>query len=115
MYFTRHGAGSYHHCVRCMISFQNTVHGKKRWNRLWAATSKTQRPIQSLKEMAGRVSERGQRQRCGQKLGENMRLLLQQSSAERPSFLVELSGKDGSVLRDLYAVLTFEQLQILHL
>lgn len=44
------------------------VHGRKRPNQLLAATSKTRRKVQSIKEMAEVVGDMGERQGRGQKL-----------------------------------------------
>lgn len=58
---TRHEACRHHPCLRCTISFENTLHGGKRPSRLLAVTAETQRQVQGLEEMDGMVSRRGQR------------------------------------------------------
>lgn len=44
-----------------------------------------------------------------------MKLLLQQSLSEEPSFLEELSAEDDLVTEDLYAIFTIAPSRILHL
>lgn len=65
----RHGAGSYHSCVRCTINIENMVHVKKRPSRMLAATAETRRQVHSLKKIAEIVSKRRPRQRRREKLG----------------------------------------------
>lgn len=49
---SRHGAGTYHSCVRCSSSFEGLEHCRKRPNRLLAVKTEAQRQIQRLKELA---------------------------------------------------------------
>lgn len=100
IFSTRHGAGKHHTCVTCLISLEKIGHGKKRPIRLLAATSETQKQVQSPEEIAGLVSARGRRQRCGQKMDEIVRLLSQPSLAKWPSFLEELSSVNRLCFRD---------------
>lgn len=71
------------------MSSEDMVHGRKRPNHLLAVTAETRRGVQSLKETAGLVSERSQKQKRGHDLGKIVRLLSQQSLAECSS----ISGK----------------------
>lgn len=59
----RNEAGKYHSCVRCAISFDNTVQGKKGPNILLSATIETRRNVESLKETAEMVRKRGPHER----------------------------------------------------
>lgn len=59
-----HGAGKYYPCLWCTISFENLVHGRTGPSRLLAATAETRGKVQCLKELAGVVSERGQKARA---------------------------------------------------
>lgn len=58
----RHRAGRFHLCVRCMISFENMLHRRRRQNRVMEVTSGTLRQVLSLKERAGLKEERDRRQ-----------------------------------------------------
>lgn len=80
-----------------------------------AATIETKRQIQSLKRVAGMVSERGQKQGRGRKLAEIVRLLSQHFLVEWPPFLEEFSGESGSVMEGSYSLSTFEPLHNLKL
>lgn len=82
---------------------------RKRPSRLLAATTETQRKVQSTKKMAGMVSKRAQRQERCQKLSRMMRLLLHHSLANCPPFL-ELSSESDSVMENSFSVLSFEPL-----
>lgn len=55
----RLAAGRYHRCVRSRISFETIVNGRTRPNRSLAETTEARRQVQSLKEIAGTVSDRG--------------------------------------------------------
>lgn len=61
------------------------------------------------------MSERGQKRRRSQELGEILRSLAQHSLADWQSFLEESSSKEGSVIEDLYSVFTGQPLQNSHL
>lgn len=88
-------------------------------NREWpkcllAATAETRKQVQSLKGIFGTVSKQCQKQGCGQKLGEIIKLLTQHSLAEWLSFFEELSGEDGLVMEGLRSFFTTDLLYCLH-
>lgn len=60
------------------------------------------------------VSKSGQRRGHCQDLGEIARLLSQHSLAYWPSFLEELKGEEGVMIRNLYSVFASEPLHNLH-
>lgn len=93
MFSTRHGAGRNHFSLRCTISFEDLVHGKMRPSRLLAGTAYTEVLVQSLKEVAGMLSERDRRQGRGHKLAEIVSLLSRHCLAEWPSLQKELRGE----------------------
>lgn len=102
-----HEAGIYHLCVRCTISFENMAHSRERPNRLLAARTESRRKVQSLKDIAGVMSDPGQRQGRDRKLGEATEVLSQKSLAKRSSFLEQLNGEHGSVMEDLFSSIYF--------
>lgn len=91
------------------------MRGRKRLIQWLAATTETRRQVQSLKKTPGMVSERGQMQRHGQKPAETVTQLSQHSLAEGPSFLREMSGEVGSVLKNLHPIFSFKLLHDLRL
>lgn len=96
--------------MRCTTSFENTLYGRKRYSRLLVASTDTQSQVQSLKEKVGMVSKQGQNQGRGRKLGNMVKLLLQHSWAEWPSFFKELRGDENPLVEGLYSSLTVKPL-----
>lgn len=101
--------------MKCTIRFENKAHGRTRPNLLSAAAAETRIKVQSLEEMAGMVSRRGQRQRRGQELATTRRPLSQKTLEKRPSVLKERSAEENFVMADSYSVLTFGPFYNFHL
>lgn len=94
--------------------FENEMHGRTRVNGLLAATTKTQREVQSFGKVAEMVGKPGSKPRHDEKLGERVRLLSPHLLAEWTSFLKVLNGEIGPVVADSYSAFTCRAFHDLH-
>lgn len=91
------------------------MRGRKRSNRLVAATTEKRGQAKSPTEIAGRVGDQNQRQGRCRKLANTLELRMQHSLGKWPSFLEELNGEPGPTMEDLYSVRTLEPFEDVHL
>lgn len=85
-------------------------HDRHSPNGLFAEKFETQRQLQSLKETAGMVLERGGRLRRDQELSSILMLLSQHSLAKWQLILDELGAENSSVIENLLTLFTVEPL-----